>query len=87
MRRLWQTLTDIVNIALIADDTNPKSKWNLGKIIDVTKGRDGIIRKYKIRDNNRYTIKRLLQLIRDLKIEAGSNKIDRAPTETDEQVR
>ena len=53
---------------MIANDNNSKSKWNLGKIIDVIKGRDGIIRRYKIWNNKGCIIERLLQLIRDLKL-------------------
>ena len=72
-----QLLPGITNIVLVADDNNPKSKWNLGRIIDVIKGRDGVIRGYKIRNNEGYTIERPLQLIRDLEIKTVSNEIDR----------
>ena len=39
-----QTLPNIGNIVLVADDNSPKSKWNLGRIIDVIEGSDGVIR-------------------------------------------
>ena len=55
-----QLLPGITNIVLVADDNNPKSKWNLGRIIDVIKGRDGVIGGYKIRNNEGYTIERPL---------------------------
>ena len=56
-----QTLLDIGNIVFIVEDNNPKVKWNLGKIIEDIKGRDGVMRGYKIRNKKEYTIERLLQ--------------------------
>ena len=53
---------------------NPKSKWNLGKIIDVIKEGDGVTRGYKIRNNKGYTIERPLQLVRDLEIKTSRTK-------------
>ena len=82
-----QALPDIENIVLIADDNNPKSKWNLGKIVDVIIGRDGVIQGYKIRNNKGYTIERPLQLIRDLEIKTASNDVDRASTETNQHAK
>ena len=98
LRKRWQdeylkalqerhTLQDIGNIVLVADDNNPRSKWNLRRIIDVIKGKDDIIRGYKIRNNKGYTIKRPLQLIQNLEIKTASSKIDRVSTKTDEQVK
>ena len=98
LRKRWQdeylkalqerhTLQDIGNIVLVADDNNPRSKWNLGRIIDVIKGKDDIIRGYTIRNNKGYTIKRPLQLIQNLEIKTASSKIDRVSTKTDEQVK
>ena len=72
---------------MIADDKNPKSKWNLGKIVDVIKGRDVVTRRYKIRNNKGYTIERRLQLIRDLEIKTASSEVDRASTETDKHAK
>ena len=38
-----QTLPNIGNIVLVANDNNSRSKWNIGRIIDVIKGKDGLI--------------------------------------------
>ena len=81
-----ETLPGIGNIVLIIDDNNPKSKWNLGKIFDVIKGRNGIRRGYKIRNNKGYTMERPLQLIRDLEIKITNNEINQAPIETNEHA-
>ncbi|KAL7297386.1 hypothetical protein TKK_0009768 [Trichogramma kaykai] len=40
---------EIDSIVLIIDDNAPPSKWPLGRIIDVTRGRDGIVRVAKLR--------------------------------------
>ena len=82
-----QALPDTGNIVLIGDDNNPKSKWNLRKITDVIKGRDGIIPGYRIRNNKVDAIERPLKLIRDLEIKTASNEIDRASTETGEHMK
>ena len=82
-----QTLPNIGNIVLVADDNNPKSKWNLGRIIDVIEGSDGVIRWYKIQNNKEYTIERPLQLIRDLEIKTVSNGIDRGSTKTGKHTK
>ena len=67
---------------MVSDDNDLKSKWNLGRIIDAIKGRDGVIRVYKSRNNKGYTIERPLQLIRDLEIKAVTNETDRASIKT-----
>ena len=82
-----QTLLDIGNIVFIVEDNNPKVKWNLGKIIEDIKGRDGVMRGYKIRNKKEYTIERLLQWIRDLRIKTSSNKIDRTLTKSNEHAK
>ena len=58
-----QILPGIGNIVLVADDNNLESKLNLGRIVDVIKGRDDVIQGCKIRSNKGYTIERPLQLI------------------------
>ena len=80
-----QTLLNIGNIVLVADDNNSRSKWNRRRIIGVIKGKDGVIRAYKIRNNKGYTIERPLHLIRDLEIRTESNEIDGASTRIGEQ--
>ena len=82
-----QTLPDIGNIVLVADDNNPRPKWNLGRIIDVIKGKDDVIQGHKIRNNIGYTIERPLQLIRNLELQIASGEIDRASTKTNEQAK
>ena len=77
-----QLLPGTGNVALVSDDNDLKSKWNLGRIIDAIKGRDGVIRVYKSRNNKGYTIERPLQLIRDLEIKAVTNETDRASIKT-----
>ena len=82
-----QMLPGIGNIVLVADDNNLKSKLNLGRIVDIIKGKDGVIRGYKIRSNKRYTIAKPLQLIRDLEMKTVSNEIDRDSTETGKHAK
>ena len=82
-----QMLPGIGNIVLVADDTNLKSKLNLGRIVDIIKGKDGVIRGYKIRSNKRYTIAKPLQLLRDLEMKTVINELDRDSTETGKHAK
>ena len=58
-----QTLPDNANIVFVADNSNQRSKGNLGRIIGIIKGKDGVIQGYKIRNNKGYTIEKPLQLM------------------------
>ena len=82
-----QTLPNIGNIVLVANDNNSRSKWNIGRIIDVIKRKDGLIQGYKIRNNKGYTFERTLQLIRDLETKTESNKFDGDLTETGKKAK
>ena len=65
------------SVVLVTDNNKMKSKWRIGRIVDQIKGRDGVLRGYKIKTGNGYLIERPLQLVCDLEInestEATSN--------------
>jgi transposase InsO family protein len=59
------------SVVLITDTAaDKKPKWTLGKVTDVIRGRDHIIRGLKVRCGSGYTVERPLQLVRDLEISA-----------------
>ena len=64
-----------------------KSVWKLGQIEDEIKGKDGIVRGYKIKTGNGYIVERPLQLICDLEIggktSSQGNKKERDNNHTD----
>ena len=86
LRKRWQDQYLKGEKSEDSEDNNPKSNWNLGKFINVIKGRDGVIRGHRIRNNKGYTFERPLQLIQDLEIKTSSNQSDLTPTETDEHA-
>ena len=56
-------------IVLLTDTLNQrKPEWRLGKVIEVIRGRDNVIRGMKLKLGNGYIVERPLQLVRDLEI-------------------
>ncbi len=62
------------SIVLITDNSKIKSKWRIGRIVEVIRGRDGIVRGYKIRTGTGYIIERLLQLVYNLEINGSTDE-------------
>ena len=55
-------------VVLIKDSMKTKGEWRVGRIEGQVIGKDGIIRGYKIRTGNGYTVERPVQHISDLEI-------------------
>ena len=57
------------SVVLITDSfDNKKPKWTLGKVTDIIRGKDSVIRGLKVKCGSGYTVERPLQLVRDLEI-------------------
>ena len=55
-------------VTLYKDYLKDKQKWKLDKIIGQIKGKDSVVRGYKIKTGNGYIIERPIQLVADLEI-------------------
>ena len=55
-------------VVLIKDSLKTKGEWRVGRIEGQVIGKDGVIRGYKIRTGNGYTVERPVQHISDLEI-------------------
>ena len=62
------------SIVLITDNSKIKSKWRIGRVVEVIRGRDGVIRGYKIKTGTGYIIERPLQLVCDLEISGSTDE-------------
>ena len=52
IRQKWKMTKPSINvndICLIADDKMTRSKWPLGRVVDVIRGRDGIVRTIRLK--------------------------------------
>ena len=77
----------IGDVVLIKEENTPRMKWKMGKVLDVVKGRDGLIRGVQIEvfqpHSERCTIlNRPLQLIVPLEV----NKRNEVPLESKQVV-
>ncbi len=63
-----QALPTVGPVVLLADKVAIKPKWTLGRIVDMVRGRDHVIRNYTIKNVNGYICKRPIQMVRDLEI-------------------
>ena len=55
-------------VILYKDYLKDNQKWKFGKIIKQIKGKDSVVRGYKIKTGNGYIIERPIQLVADLEI-------------------
>ena len=62
------------SIVLITDNSKIKSKWRIGRVVEVIRGRDGVIGGYKIKTGTGYIIERPLQLVCDLEISGSTGE-------------
>ena len=62
------------SIVLITDNSKIKSKWRIGRVVEVIRGRDGVIRGYKIKTGTGYIIERPLQSVCDLEISGSTDE-------------
>ena len=60
-----------------------KPKWTIGKVVSFIKGRDNVIRGFKIKVGSGYTVERPLQLVRDLEIGGAEPETTTEPSEPD----
>jgi len=55
-------------MVLFEDSIMNNGKWKLGRIESQIKGKDGILRGFKIRTGNGYIVKHPVQVVADLEI-------------------
>ena len=55
------------SLVLVKDHTTPRFKWPVGVIVDTHRGRDGLIRSFKVRVGNK-TMVRSIQCLHDLEV-------------------
>jgi hypothetical protein len=65
-------LPEVGSMVLIKDDVKDKALLNIGRIENNIKGKDGVIRGFKIRLGNGYVIERPIQLVCDLEMGCGA---------------
>ena len=58
------------SMVLIKDSIKNTGKWKLGRVESQIKGKDGVLRGFKIRTGNGYIVERPVQLVADLEIGA-----------------
>eukprot|EP00794_Sanderia_malayensis_P000914 gene914-221_t len=63
-----QALPTVGSVVLMADNVAIKPKWTLGRIVDIVRGRDHVIRGFKIKNVNGYICERPIQMVKDLEI-------------------
>ena len=63
-------------VVLIKDSMKAKGEWRLGRIEGQIIGKDGIVRGYKIRTGNGYTVERPVQHIADLEVGGEAVNVD-----------
>ena len=62
---------------MITDSSKIKSKWQISRIVETIRGKDGVLRGYKIKTGAWYVVEIPVQLVCDLKI-CGTQKTDQA---------
>ena len=62
------------SVVIITDDSKIKTKWQIGRIVDTIKGKDGVLRGYKIKTGTGYVVERPLQLVCDLEIKGSKDE-------------
>jgi len=63
------------SVVLITDSFDSiKPKWTLGKVTDIIRGKDNIVRGLKVKCGSGYTVDRPLQLVRNLEISAHTSQ-------------
>ena len=61
------------SVVLITDNSKIKTKWRIGRIVGAIRGRDKVVRGYKIKTGTGYVIERPLQLVCDLEISGSTD--------------
>ena len=64
-RQRWQRQTRNLNandIVLVADENIPRGQWPLGRVTEVIKGRDGLVRKCVVRTRNTNVLRPITKL-------------------------
>ena len=60
---------------MLTDSMTIKPKWVLGRIVDIVRGRDNIVRGFKIKNSYGYVCERPLQAIKDLEIRSEESYV------------
>jgi hypothetical protein len=75
---------DVGDLVIVTDDKKPRSRWPLGKIIQIIRGRDQIIRMVKLKGNNREYFRPIQHVIPlEVKIDMSSFPYNRDSEETE----
>ena len=71
-----QSIPQIGDVVLTTEGLDGlKPEWNLGRVLDHIKGKDGVIRGLRLKNKTGYEIERPIQLVRNLEIsEQGISK-------------
>ena len=64
----------VFNDVLITDYSKIKSKWRNGRIVEVIRARDRVVRGHKIKTGTGYIIERPLQLVCNLEINGSTRR-------------
>ena len=79
-----ETLPAVGSIVMITDSSKIKSKWQIGRIVEMIRGNDGVLRGYKIKTGTGFVVERPLQLVCDLEICENKKTNPAKHKETDE---
>ena len=69
---------------MITDSSKIKLKWQIGRIVEMIRGKDGVFRGYKIKTGTGFVVERPLQLVCDLEICENKKTNPAKHKETDE---
>ena len=64
-RQKWQRKTrnlQVNDVVLVVDDNIPRGQWPLGRVTEVFKGRDGLVRKCKVQTRNTNVLRPITKL-------------------------
>ena len=69
-----ETLPEMGSVVMITDSSKIKSKWQIGRIVKMIRGKDGVVRGYKIKTGTGFVVERPLQLVCDLEIKGSKDE-------------
>ena len=68
-------MSAVVSLVLLVEATKNRGTWKTGIIQQEVHGKDGVLREYKIKTGNGYTIERPVQMVYNLEFENKDNRL------------
>ena len=62
------------SVVPMTDNSKNQPKWRIGRVVEIIRGRDKVVREYKMKTGTGYVIERPLQLVCDLEISGSTDE-------------